>query len=126
MGNTIYEDGLVPRFEEHIKNDPAWEVIILPIYDKDGHIVWDRFVETDQEAWELNQGIMEVNKRYTSLETERRRLGTISFGQNYLLQPYLQGQHIITRDMIQWDNNCKNYEFDKVYIGVDPAVSEKS
>lgn len=126
MGNTIYEDGIVPRFEEHIKNDPAWQVIVLPIYDKQGQIVWDRFVETDKEAKELNKGIIEVNKRYTSLETERRRLGAISFGQNYLLEPYLQGQHIITRDMIQWDNNCKSYKFDKIKIGVDPAVSEKT
>jgi len=126
LGNTIYEDGIVPRFEEHIKNDPAWQVIVLPIYDKQGQIVWDRFVETDKEAQELNQGIYEVNKRYTSLETERRRLGAISFGQNYLLEPYLQGQHIITRDMIQWDSNCKSYKFDKVQIGVDPAVSEKT
>lgn len=74
MGNTIYEDGIVPRFEDHIRNDPAWEVIVLPIYDSQGHIVRDRFVETDKEAQELNKGIIEVNKRYTSLETERRRL----------------------------------------------------
>lgn len=74
MGNTIYEDGIVPRFEEHIKNDPAREVIVLPIYDSQGQIVRDRFVETDKEAQELNKGIIEVNKRYTSLETERRRL----------------------------------------------------
>lgn len=126
MGNTIYEDGIVPRFEEHIKNDPAREVIVLPIYDSQGHIVRDRFVETDKEAQELNKGIIEVNKRYTSLETERRRLGAISFGQNYLLEPYLQGQHIITRDMIQWDSNCKGYKYDKIQIGVDPAVSEKT
>lgn len=74
MGNTIYEDGIVPRFEDHIRNDPAREVIVLPIYDSQGQIVRDRFVETDKEAQELNQGIIEVNKRYTSLETERRRL----------------------------------------------------
>jgi hypothetical protein len=36
--------------------------------------VRDRFVETDEEADELNYGIIDSNKKYTSLETERRRL----------------------------------------------------
>ena len=124
LGNTIYEDWIVPRFEEHIKNDPTWEVIILPIYNN-WKIVRDRFVETDNEALELNKWIKENSKKYTSLETERRRLWTISFGQNYLLTPYVLGQHIITRDMIQYDNNCRSYEFDKIQIWVDPAISEK-
>ena len=125
LGNTIYEDWLVPRFEEHIKGDQNRETIILPIYDDKGEIVRDRFVETDEEAEELNKDITDSNKKYTSLETERRRLGTISFSQNYLLQPYVLGQHIITRDMIQYDTDCINYKFDKIKIGVDPAVSEK-
>jgi hypothetical protein len=30
-------------------------VIFLPIYDDFGRIVWDRFVETDEEAQRLNQ-----------------------------------------------------------------------
>jgi len=49
-------------------------VIFLPIYDDFGRIVWDRFVETDKEAEEKNRGITEGNKKYTSLESERRRL----------------------------------------------------
>lgn len=124
LWNTIYEDGIVPRFEEHIKDDPTWESIILPIY-QDGKIVRDRFVETDKEAEKLNVWIEEAYKKYTSLETERRRLWTISFNQNYLLIPYALWQHIVTRDMIQYDNNCRSYTFDKIQIGVDPAVSEK-
>lgn len=125
LGNTIYEDGLVPRFREHIKNDKNREIIRIPIYDKDGKIVRDRFVETDKEAEELNEGILDSNRKITSLESERRRLGSISFSQNYLLVPYVLGQHVISRDMIQWDKNCRNYEFDFIQIWVDPAVSEK-
>lgn len=124
LGNTIYEDWIVPRFEEHIKNDKNWECIILPIYE-DWKIVWDRFVETDEEAEELNYGIIDSNKKYTSLETERRRLWTISFNQNYLLIPYVLWQHIITRDMIQYIDKKDLPKFDKIQLWVDPAVSEK-
>ncbi len=124
LGNTIYEDWIVPRFEEHIKNDKNWECIILPIYE-DWKIVRDRFVETDEEADELNYGIIDSNKKYTSLETERRRLWTISFNQNYLLIPYVLWQHIITRDMIQYIDRKDLPKFDKIQLWVDPAVSEK-
>lgn len=125
LWNTIYEDWLVPRFEEHIKNDSSWEVIILPIYDEQHNIVRDRFVETDEEAEKLNVWITDSNKKYTSLETEKRRLWSISFNQNYLLIPYAQWWHIITRDMIKYDPNCLSYWFDRIQIGVDPAISEK-
>lgn len=124
LWNTIYEDWLVPRFREHIKNDKNWLSIRIPIYDND-KIVWDRFVATDEEALKLNVWIKESNKKYTSLETEKRRLWTISFNQNYMLIPYVLGQHIITRDMIQYDSNCLSYTFDRIVIWVDPAISTK-
>lgn len=124
LWNTIYEDWLVPRFREHIKNDKNWLSIRIPIYDND-KIVWDRFVATDEEALKLNVWIKESNKKYTSLETEKRRLWTISFNQNYMLIPYVLGQHIITRDMIQYDSNCLSYTFDRTVIWVDPAISTK-
>lgn len=125
LWNTIYEDWLVPRFEEHIKNDKNRETIILPIYDNNHKIVWNRFVETDEEAIKLNEWIRDVSRRYISLEAEKRRLWGISFNQNYLLIPYVNWQHVITRDMIRYDRNCRDYQFDRIYIGVDPAVSEK-
>lgn len=125
LWNTIYEDWIVPRFEEHIKNDKNWEVIILPIKENN-QIVRDRFVETDDEAYELNLWIRDSNKKYTSLESEKRRLWSISFNQNYMLIPYVRGEHIITRDMIRYDDNCISYNFDKIQIWIDPAVSEKT
>ena len=124
LWNTIYEDWLVPRFEEHIKNDKNREIITLPIYE-DWKIVRDRFVETDEEAERLNEWITDSNKKYTSLETERRRLWSISFNQNYLLIPYVIWQHIITRDMIKYVSKDQLPQFTKIQIWVDPAVSEK-
>lgn len=125
LWNTIYEDWLVPRFREHIKWDKSREVIFLPIYDDYGKIIRDRFVETDEEAQEKNQFITEGNKKYTSLQSERRRLWSISFEQNYLLKPFVQGMHIITRDMIQRFRWSEDMKFDSIQIWVDPAVSEK-
>ena len=125
LWNTIYEDWIVPRFEEHIKNDKNRETIILPIYDEQHNIVRDRFVETDEEAEQLNIWITDSNKKYTSLETEKRRLWSISFNQNYLLIPYVIWQHIITRDMIKYVEKDQLPLFTKIQIWVDPAVSEK-
>ena len=122
LGNTIYEDWLVPRFREHVKNSKDWEVIRLPI-KLNNEIVRDRFVETDKEAEKLNAWISESNKKYVSLETEKRRLWTISYNQNYLLLPYTRGEHIITRDMIQYSNY--SWPFDKIQLWIDPAISEK-
>lgn len=125
LWNTIYEDWLVPRFREHIKNDKNRLTIRIPIYDENNKIVRNRFVETDKEAEELNEWITDIHSKYVSLESERRRLWSISFSQNYLLVPYVLWQHIITRDMIQRDNECRNYNFDYIQIWVDPAISEK-
>ena len=125
LGNVIYDDGIVPRFEEHIKDDPNWIIFDVSIYDNDGNITWDRFVETDEEMERLNAGVLESNRKYTSLETERRRLGSISFDQNYMLIPYTKGQRIVTRDMIIKES-CSDYGFDYIQIGVDPAISEKT
>ena len=126
LWNVIYEDWIVPRFEQHIKNDKQRVIINLPIYDENNQIVRDRFVETDAEAEELNAWIKDSNRKYTSLETERRRLWSISFWQNYLLIPYIQGQHIIKRSMIQYDMRCLEYtDYSKIQIWVDPASSEK-
>lgn len=55
LGNTIYEDGLVPRFREHIKGDKNREILRIPIYNDKKEIVRNRFVETDEEAEALNE-----------------------------------------------------------------------
>lgn len=125
LWNTIYEDWLVPRFREHIKDDKNRVIIRQPIYNDKHEIVWNRFVETDEECDKLNRWITESNKKYTSLETERKRLWKISFEQNYLLIPYVAWQHIVTRDMIRYNSDCINYWFDRIQIWVDPAISEK-
>lgn len=50
-------------------------------------------------------------------------LGEISFNQNMLLVPYAGGDSIVKRHQILY----KTYDtWDKIIIGVDPAISENS
>ena len=72
LGNTIYEDWLVPRFREHVKNSKDWEVIRLPI-KVNNEIVWNRFVETDEEAKSLNEWITESNRKYIYWKCSRQQ-----------------------------------------------------
>lgn len=124
LGNTIYEDWLIPRIREHFKDDPDWLIVRQPIYDANWKIVWSKFVETDAEAKEINQFIRNPHHKVVSLETERRRLGSISFGQNYLLIPYKRGMTIIPRHLIN-KVNLDGFYFDKVRVGIDTAISKK-
>jgi len=115
---------MIPRIQEHFRNDPSWLIVEQPIYDKDGKIVRDRFVETNKEAEIKNEGIRNPHHKYISLEAERKRLGTISFGQNYLLIPYVRGMVIVQRHLIN-KLDCKDFYFDKIRIGLDTAISKK-
>ncbi len=124
LGNTINQDGVVPRMHRKVKDDPRWAVYRIPIYDPSGQIQRDRFVETDAEADRRNDGIKESHRKYISLQSERDRLTASSFSQNYLLIPYLDGESIIKRHMVDY-----NYSPDgkhKTIMGVDPAFSEKT
>lgn len=125
LGNTIYDDWLVPRFEEHIKDNPDWIILNQAIYDDKWEIVWNRFVQSEAEMLALNKNITQSNLKYTSLDVEKRTLWAISFNQNYLNIPYTRGTRIITRDMIKLEN-CSDYGFDFIKMGIDPAVSEKT
>jgi len=125
LGNTIYDDWVVRRMEEHIKDDKRWVIIKQPIYDENWNIVRpERYVETDAEAEEINSKLNDNRLKVISLETERRQLGSISFAQNYLLIPYVKGTRIITMEHIQYED-CSGYEFDSVQCWVDPAISQK-
>ena len=125
LGNTIYEDWLIPRLRQHFENDEDWLIIRQPIYDQDWKIVWDRFVETNAEAEEKNQWIKNPHFMYVSLEKERERLGSISFGQNYLLQPYVRWMVIVPLHLIN-KVNVDGFYFDKIRIGIDTAISKKT
>ena len=99
----IKTDGIVLRFEVDYKDSPYW-IIRRKAIIEDGVITWDRFSQED-------------------IEKKRSELGEISFNQNMLLIPYSGGEAIVKRENILY--NTMN-DWDRIIIGVDPAISEKA
>jgi len=127
LWNTINQDWLVPRFQEYAEKNPKdWKLYDIAIYDKKWSIVRDRFVETDQEAEKKNKWIQNPKKKYTSLETLRRKWWPTSFAQNMLNIPYVDWSCIIKRQWIQYYTAIpKDYRL-RTVIWIDPAFSEKT
>lgn len=92
------------RFEQDYLNDPKWRIFRKAIVE-DGKITW--------------------SERYTpeDIADKRSLLGEISFNQNMLLVPYSGGDSIIKRHYIRY-GRCDH--FDKIVIGADPAISERT
>lgn len=124
LGNTINQDGVVPRMHRKFKDNLRWALYRVPIYDDSGRIQRDRFVDTDDQAELLNASITDSHRKYISLQAERERLTASSFSQNYLLVPYLDGESIIKRHMIDYNYNPSSKI--KTIMGIDPAFSEKT
>jgi len=124
LGNTINQDWIIPRIKTRFSNNPLRSILRVPIYDEQGKIQRDRFVETISQAKILNEDISDITYQYTSLEGERLLKSASSFAQNYLLIPYLDGDTIIKRHMI--DYNCSSDNISKTIMWVDPAFSEKT
>ena len=115
LGNTIKEDGVVPRLEREHKDDPDWRIYSQPVYNSDGSLAWpERFCETDEEAKESGK---------ISLESKKRLQGSTAFAQNFLLQPAMDGDTVIRRQFIKYGTTD---EPERIVIGVDPAFSTKT
>jgi len=69
LGNTIYEDGVIPRFFKKYKDKESWDCFRQPLIDEDGNSVRPEVFDDD---------IIRSLKDY----------GDVSFNQNYLLIPY--------------------------------------
>lgn len=108
---------MVPRIEEERRNDPDWVTFAIPVKDANG-LTWPaRYCETDAEAAATGK---------ISLESKRRLLGEVAFGQNFNLTPYNGSDAVIRRETINWADLPAGTKFDRVTIGVDPAISTKA
>lgn len=103
LGNVIKTDGIVLRFEIDYKDSPYWIIRRKSIMEN-GVITWERFSQED-------------------IDKKRSELGEISFNQNMLLIPYSWGEAIVKRENILYKTMD---EWDRIIIGVDPAISEKA
>lgn len=128
LGNIISSDGVVPRLLEEAKSIGSCAVMNVPA-EIDGVPTWDRFVKTDAEAREINSKEKNQRRHVISLEKKRRDLGEIAYNRNFLNIPFSGGDSIIKRDYIQRIPHSivasywQDFEF---FIGLDPAVSEKT
>lgn len=118
LGNVIKDDGVVPRMEQERKSDPDWVVISQAIKNADGSLAWPaRYCWTDAESEATGK---------ISLEKKRRLLGEVAYGQNFELTPYNGSDAVIRRENIRWEGLPHGTKFDRVTIGVDPAISTKA
>lgn len=103
LGNVIKTDGIVLRFDIDYKDSPYW-IIRRKAIIENGEITWKRFSQED-------------------IDKKRSELWEISFNQNMLLIPYSGREAIVKRENIIYKTVD---DYDRIIIGVDPAISEKA
>lgn len=115
LGNTIQEDGIVPRFRNMYKDAPNRDIFWQPLFDTKGNNLWPE-VFTDEVVAEVKAD------------------GKTSFGQNYLLIPSTSGSWVFIRDYFDYfleshfedlDSPLKKSDL-KCGIFIDPAFSSNS
>jgi phage terminase large subunit-like protein len=104
LGNTIYEDWVVPRFFNRYKGKQSWDCFRQPLIDSEWNncrpeVFTDEVVQSLMDDWD------------------------IVFNQNYLLIPYAW-QGIVKRHWIHYTNLKDRYK--TIVIGADPAASTKT
>ncbi|MDD3302271.1 MAG: hypothetical protein PHN31_01850 [Candidatus Gracilibacteria bacterium] len=127
IGNIIRKDGRNPRKRDEVKNNKSWKVFSNFIYgeagNKSGNIQWERYVETDKEAEEINKNNIHIDSHVISLDFIRREEGS-SFDQNRLGIPRVKGQSVVKEEWIRYTQ--EKIKFDYIQIGIDPAFSLKT
>ena len=103
LGNTIYDDWVVPRFYHRYKKSEQRDCYRQALY-----VEWEN-VRPDVFTDEV------VAKLQSHWE--------IAWNQNYMCIPY-SWQWIVNRTRIRYTQRKENY--DKIIIGIDPAVSTKT
>ncbi len=112
LGNTIVEDGIVPRFRNNYKNNNSWLVFRQPLID---------------EKWENCRPEVFTDTVIQTLQDD----GKTSWYQNYLLIPASSWLWIFTREYFDYfllshfedvDSFLKKSDL-KVWIFCDPAFS---
>lgn len=124
LGNVILTDWLNVRIKEDYQSNDKREILSQWIYWDDWKIVWERFVETDEEANKYNIDIKDDKSKKISLQSKRKQLWDTSFNQNFLGKPFTFGDRLIKRQNIKMFG--EKMEFDYIEVWIDPAFSEKT
>lgn len=104
LGNTIAEDGILPRFKALAKDKNNWKVFRQPLINEDGTNAWPSI--------------------FTEEVIENLKTTPISFQQNYELIPYKNGQVIIPRSSFKFATAVPQGA--RTVFAIDPAFSLKT
>ena len=107
--NTLFEDWVGPRLRKEFEGKERTKVYNIPIIDPS----MDEKTITRPARYTLEQILYKKETQWD-----------IAFAQNFLLIPYLWWQAIIKKAWIR----CSEWldEYDRVMIGVDPSISQKT
>lgn len=105
LGNTIMEDGILPRLKKLHAGKKNWDIFWQPLIYPDG-----------RNAWPL----IFTNEVVEGLRDE----GQVAFQQNYELVPLRDGQSVIPRTSLRFAKQVPAGA--RIVFGVDPAFSEKT
>jgi len=125
LWNIIRQDWRNPRIkQEQLKNN-NWKIFSNFIYwiawITSWKIHWERYVETEKEAKELNK--WKDNDLVVSLEYIKQEQKSW-YNQNYLWIPIVAWQNIIKEDWIQFNTELQNFDYYQMWL--DPAFSTKT
>jgi phage terminase large subunit-like protein len=105
LGNTIAEDGILPRFKRMAEGKTrTWKVFRQPLINPDGSCAWPAI--------------------FTPEVIENLKTTPLAFQQNYELIPYKNGQTLIPRTSFKFAPRMP--EGCRIVFAIDPAFSEKT
>jgi predicted phage terminase large subunit-like protein len=107
IGNTISDDGILPRFKAAHANKKNWRIRWQPLIYPDGRNAWPE-VFTEEIVLKLQDE------------------GPVAFGQNYRLEPRRGGDSIIPRSNLKFARAVPSHSHARIIFGIDPAFSEKT
>lgn len=102
VGNMLHNDSLMSR----LKENQEWSTLEIPIV-KDG-----------KPAWKARHSLSTIDKI-------KNTVGSLSFAQEYMLTPIMDGDQIIRNSWIRYYQKIEPRFIKNVVIALDPAISEK-
>lgn len=107
LGNTINQDGIVPRFRKEKKWTINWKVFWQPLIE-DNEIQWDFFTQETIDKIQEDEW-------------------PVSFNQNYMLIPIdAYEDWFIKREHLRYYDHINIEEFDNIYIHADTTHTAKA
>lgn len=101
--NYLSDSGSVASIMENLRDNPRARVRFVPVKDEQGNIAWPaKFVETREEAIEINKTIEDPKKHVLSLVAKREALSKdgMSFETEMMLNPSQSDDLFFDREVV--------------------------